>query len=397
MDAIAADGVSKTFRIPIDRPTTLKERALHPMRQYRFRDLRALDDVSLRVAEGEFFGIVGANGSGKSTLLKLLAGIYRPDRGRIEVAGRVSPLIELGVGFEDDLPARDNVVINCGLLGLSRLEALRRFDSIIEFAELEEFVDLKLKNYSSGMRVRLAFAIAIQVDASVILLDEVLAVGDARFQRKCFDAFRVLRRDGRTVLLVTHAGEAIERFCDRAMMLEAGSVAAIGEPETVLNTYRERTTVGAVASTPESRQRFGEGGAQILAAWFEDADGRRVGSCEQGKPLGFVAEVVFERPMVQPVLAMYLHDEERNLVFAPSTLLVREDRPSFEQGERMRFRISFENVLGIGRYFAGPAIFDRDATVLADHRVDLATIVVTGRHDHGAMLELPHSFTVERL
>src|SRR5438309_545222 len=180
--ALAAQGVHKRFKIPEERSHTLKERALHPLRRSRHEQLHALKDISVDVAPGEFFGIVGRNGSGKSTLLKCLAGIYRIDEGDLAVNGRLSPFIELGVGFNPDLTAHDNVIINAIMLGLSRKQAVERFDDIIRFAELEEFIDLKLKNYSSGMYVRLAFATAVQVDADILLIDEVLAVGDAAFQ-----------------------------------------------------------------------------------------------------------------------------------------------------------------------------------------------------------------------
>ena len=201
---------------------TLKERALHPFRSAGHDDLRALRDVSFAVERGEFFGIVGRNGSGKSTLLKCLAGIYRTDRGQIYVDGRMSTFIELGVGFNMDLAAHDNVMLNATMLGLSQRETRARYDHIIDFAELREFADLKLKNYSSGMLVRLAFAVMIQVDADILLIDEVLAVGDAAFQQKCFDEFARIRRSGTTVLFVTHDMSAVQRFCDRAMLLEHG-------------------------------------------------------------------------------------------------------------------------------------------------------------------------------
>ena len=221
--AILVQGVSKRFRIPGERVMTLKERALHPLRRIPWQELTAVDDVSFSVPAGEFFAVVGRNGSGKSTLLKCLAGIYAVDSGQMFVRGRMSTFIELGVGFNMELPARENVIINGTMLGLSPREARRRLDQVLEFAELEQFADLRLKNYSSGMLVRLAFAVMIQVDADVLLIDEVLAVGDAAFQQKCYDEFARLRREGRTMVLVTHDMAAVERFCDRALLLEQGS------------------------------------------------------------------------------------------------------------------------------------------------------------------------------
>ncbi len=218
---------------------TLKERALHPFKRTEYDELRALRGVSFSVPHGEFFGIVGRNGSGKSTLLKCLAGIYTIDGGELEVHGRLSPFIELGVGFNPDLSARENVMINAIMLGLSRREARRRFDEIIAFAELEDFVDLKLKNYSSGMSVRLGFSVAIQVDAEILLVDEVLAVGDAAFQHKCFEQFQRLKDENRTIVFVTHDMAAVERFCDRAMVIEHGRLTEIGAPADIARAYNQ--------------------------------------------------------------------------------------------------------------------------------------------------------------
>ena len=226
--AIDVEHLEKTFRIPEHRVQTLKERALHPFRPTRYDELHVLRDVSFQVNEGEFFGILGRNGSGKSTLLKCLAGIYRADGGRLRVAGRLAPFIELGVGFNPDLTARENVVINAVMMGLSPADARERFDDILAFAELEEFVELKLKNYSSGMQVRLAFSTMVQSDADVMLIDEVLAVGDAAFQRKCFEVFDDLRAAGKTIVLVTHDVGLVRRFCDRAMLIEKHRIDAIG-------------------------------------------------------------------------------------------------------------------------------------------------------------------------
>src|SRR5215213_3799363 len=191
--AIAVEQLTKTFRLPHEVRTTLKEYFLHPFRRTEYEANHALQDVSFKVEQGEFFGVIGPNGSGKSTLLKILAGIYRPDRGGVRVRGQLSPFIELGVGFNPDLNARDNVRINGALLGLTLRELDERFDDIIGFAELGRFVDQQLKNYSSGMQLRLAYSIAIQVPFDVLLLDEVLAVGDQSFQEKCFVTFERMR------------------------------------------------------------------------------------------------------------------------------------------------------------------------------------------------------------
>jgi ABC-type polysaccharide/polyol phosphate transport system ATPase subunit len=241
--AIEVTGVTKTFQLPHQRRTTFKEHFLHPFDRTQYERQVALRDVTFAVDEGEFFGIVGANGSGKSTLLKIIAGIYRQDEGDVVVRGQLSPFIELGVGFNSELNARDNVRINGTLLGLSKRELEERFDEIIAFAELERFVDQKLKNYSSGMQVRLAFSIAIQVPFDVLLLDEVLAVGDAAFQEKCFDVFDDIRAAGKTVVFVSHDLGSVTRWCSRALWLEQGCVAQLGDAAEVIERYTPRAAV----------------------------------------------------------------------------------------------------------------------------------------------------------
>jgi ABC-type polysaccharide/polyol phosphate transport system ATPase subunit len=199
-----------------------------------------LRDVTFSVEEGEFFGIFGPNGSGKSTLLRILAGIYVPDTGRVRVNGLLSPFIELGIGFDPDLTARDNIRINTTLAGLSRRQLDAKFDEILEFAELDRFVDQQVKNYSSGMLMRLAFSIAIQIPFDILLLDEVLAVGDESFQQKCFAMFDRFNEEGKTIILVTHQLDLLTRFCDRLLLLENGVIRATGEPSDVIRPYRDR-------------------------------------------------------------------------------------------------------------------------------------------------------------
>jgi ABC-type polysaccharide/polyol phosphate transport system ATPase subunit/SAM-dependent methyltransferase len=238
--AVRAVEISKTFRIPHGRRHTVREYVLHPFHRTTYETQNALDNVSFEIQSGEFFGVIGRNGSGKSTLLKVLAGIYSPDDGHVEVNGQLSPFIELGVGFNPELSARDNVHINGTLMGLSPREISARFDDIIAFGELERFVDQKLKNYSSGMQLRLAYSIAIQVPFDILLLDEVLAVGDQNFQEKCFATFEDMRAAGKTVVLVTHDLRAVARFCDRALLLRDGLVQGAGSPEEVTELYLEQ-------------------------------------------------------------------------------------------------------------------------------------------------------------
>jgi ABC-type polysaccharide/polyol phosphate transport system ATPase subunit len=237
--AIEARDLTKTFRLPHERRTTLKEHFLHPFSQTDYQTNVALGSVSFDVEEGEFFSVIGPNGSGKSTLLKILAGIYKSDSGELHVYGQLSPFIELGVGFNTELTARDNVRINATLLGLSKRELEARYDDIVAFSELERFMDQKLKNFSSGMLVRLAYAIAIQVDFDILLLDEVLAVGDGEFQEKCMETFGRIRSDGKTIVFVSHDLAAVTHFSDRVLYIEAGNPVVLGPADEVVACYRE--------------------------------------------------------------------------------------------------------------------------------------------------------------
>ena len=242
MSAIALERVSKVYRRYgyQRRFATLKSALLTGSLVRHLRpdeSFRALDDVSLTVAAGATCGVIGRNGSGKSTLLKLVAGITRPTGGQVRVAGRVSALIELGAGFHPEISGRENVFINGVMLGLSRREIDRRFDEIVEFAELEDFIDAPVKTYSSGMYVRLGFAVAVHVDPEILLVDEVLAVGDEGFSLKCLDKFAEFKRRGKTILLVTHGLSLVERFCDEAVWLDAGRKRMVGDPRRVVQMY----------------------------------------------------------------------------------------------------------------------------------------------------------------
>jgi ABC-type polysaccharide/polyol phosphate transport system ATPase subunit len=235
--AVEVRDVRKRFSIPAHQMETLKERVLHPVRNRRHEELLALQGVSFDVREGEFLGIVGANGSGKSTLLKVLASVYEADSGKVRIAGQVAPFIELGVGLNPELAAFDNVVMSGVMMGLEPDVARALYPEIIAFAGLEAFTQLKLKNYSSGMRVRLAFAVMAQVDADVLLVDEVLAVGDAEFRAKCLERLHRLREEGKTIVFVTHAMDVMKKHCDRAIMLEGGQVVAEGDPADIARRY----------------------------------------------------------------------------------------------------------------------------------------------------------------
>ena len=346
--AIEARDVYKTFRIPRNKITSFKERAVHPLTRQEYFELRALHGISFDIHQGEFFGIVGRNGSGKSTLLKLLASIYRADAGKIRMAGRIAPFIELGVGFNVDLTARENVVLNGVMMGLTPKEMRRRLDAIIEFAELEDFVDLKLKNYSSGMLVRLAFAVMMEADADVLLIDEVLAVGDAAFQQKCADAFHQMKSEGKTIVLVTHEMATVEDYCHRAMLIAEGEIQHIGDPGEVGREYLRLNFEGDGAD-----EGVAEGEeVRLVEARLEGADGEPTANVEHGEELRLRLELEIKRDL-PGIDVGFLVANADNLGVFNFGIPVGESEGARElvAGQRVTVTAAIDNQLAAGRYF----------------------------------------------
>lgn len=239
--AISVNNVKKSFHLKHGNDTTLKRKITQVFKKKNKKSttFRALKGITFDIKKGEFFGVLGRNGSGKSTLLKILAEIYQPTSGSVKVKGKLVPFIELGVGFNPELTGQENVFLNGALLGFSRKEIDQRYNAIVEFAELEKFMDQPLKNYSSGMKVRLAFSVAIQADADILLLDEVLAVGDAAFQQKCYDYFKSLKDNKKTIVFVSHNMNAVREYCDKAILIQDGKIAHQGSANHIADKYLE--------------------------------------------------------------------------------------------------------------------------------------------------------------
>lgn len=397
LPVVAVRSVSKTFVVPEERTHTLKERALHPRRRRAHNVFRALNDISFAVREGEFFGIAGRNGSGKSTLLKCIAGIYHAD-GDIWARGRMSTLIELGVGFNMDMGARENVLMNGIMVGLSPREARRRYDGVIEFAELKQFEDLKLKNYSSGMLVRLAFSVAIQVDANLLLIDEVLAVGDAAFQQKCFDVFNEMRDAGKTILFVTHDMGSLVRFCHRALLLERGSPVYLGEPHEVADRYLE-INFGREPDPTESTtgDRSGDGEARVVQVWMEDERGEHAASVPQGTRVSLHARVAFMVSVEDPAAALYILNDEHKAIFVASTDTSSDRSGAFVAGDEAVFSFAFDNVLAPGRYNPVITLAHRGFGLdVMDRFEGSFSFIVTGVEPLGGLVDLPVEVGIKR-
>ena len=391
---IEARRVEKYFPIPGERQTTLKERVLHPDAWLRpqGRTLEALRDVSFEVGRGEFFGVVGRNGSGKSTLLKLLASIYRLDGGSIRVAGRLAPFIELGVGFNAELTAYDNVVLNGVMMGHSPTEARARYDAVIEYAELGDYTDLKLKNYSSGMHVRLAFSLMLQADADILLVDEVLAVGDVAFQEKCIQSLEELKRNGVTIVLVTHDMNAIQSHCDRAMLIEDGVVDALGEAGAVASRYLELLFP---IEDEAAALHGGAGGANFTDAWLSGANGDRVEKVGPGDSVTVNLKLQAREDISGLQALVELINNPEGLVIATFPVGYGAGEPlAVAAGEELTIRVSLERApLAAGTYrflyHLGTAdrLFDRARSPL--------TLRVQGPGSSGGVVELAHTVAVE--
>jgi ABC-2 type transport system ATP-binding protein len=390
--AIQVEDLHKSFRIPTHKVDSLKERAVRPFASRDYRELQALAGVSFEIQQGEFFGIVGRNGSGKSTLLKLLASIYRADSGTIRMAGRLAPFIELGVGFNPELTARENVVLNGVMMGLTPRETRSRLGAVIEFAELGEFVDLKLKNYSSGMLVRLGFSLMMEVDADILLIDEVLAVGDAAFQQKSADAFHEMKDAGKTIILVTHDMGAVEVYCDRAMLLDGGQIAQLGEPGEIGRRYvrlnfeehgepQQKTT----AAEPADEE------ARLLKSRIEDADGAAITNVESGSRIRLSLEFEVVRPMPGTMVSFVIADANGVGVFGfSSDVVTGADGQPLTPGVRIEVTAGVENLLAPGRHVVHCCIYNTGGGIAMYTSSAFDFVVYGGTAQPKGVVNLPY-------
>ncbi|MBJ7608240.1 MAG: ABC transporter ATP-binding protein [Candidatus Dormibacteraeota bacterium] len=402
--------MSKRFRIPLDQAGTLQYRFSHPLSSARYRDLLAVNDVSFSVRPGEFIGIAGPNGCGKSTLLKMLSRIYAPDRGRISVRGRVSPFLELGVGFKPELTARENIFLGGSILGLTRKQLASRVHAVLEFAELVDFADHKLKNYSSGMTVRLAFAVAMLADADILLLDEVLAVGDARFQQKCFDVFGHYKRTNRTIVLVTHDLGTLELYCDRVLLMQGGRVVADGKPSDVISRYRR--IVGAMSdgadtdpgrlSTALTGRRWGSRDVEITSVRLLDRQGQPHQSFMTGAPLTVAVDYVSNNLDGEFACAIAFKRADGAYLAGPNSKVVPESVPPVKVGFQgtIFFRIPSVTLLRAS-YTLSVGLYDDHLNHAFDVVQDVLEFQVNDDRGRQGMVDLGgtygHTFTARPL
>ncbi|MDX2171064.1 MAG: ABC transporter ATP-binding protein [Deltaproteobacteria bacterium] len=393
--AIELRDVHKTFQLPHEVHTTLTERILSGFRGTTYERFEALRGVDLAVEQGEFLGVIGANGCGKSTLLKIISGLLPPDAGEVHVDGTMSALLELGLGFSAELTVRENIELYAAVLGFPRQEAQRRIEDAIEFAGLERFRDAKLKNLSTGMRARLGFATALQAESDILLLDEILAVGDADFQLKCLDVFEQFKLQRRTIVLVTHDLHQVQRFCDRAVLIDQGRVAADGDPDTVIPRYLEK--VGrqqVVLSELAGLQRTGDGaGVRVVRAWVEDETGKRVGRVRSGDRLVIAMQYEVLEDVEEPVFGFAIKAEDGTVVYSFNTCWDGARTQRFRAGQTIEARAPMHVALRNGRYLVQAGAAHRDLAGVHDLVDGAAVFVVHGSPARHGWVDLQSRLT----
>lgn len=400
-NAVQLTGVGKRFLRHADRRSTLKERIVRG-RARTTQDFWAVRDVTLNIPRGSVYGLIGHNGSGKSTLLKLITGIYRPTEGQITTHGRVAALIELGAGFHPDMTGRENIRLNGSILGLSKAEINAAMDTIIDFSGLHDFIDDPVKHYSSGMYVRLGFSVAVHMRPDVLLVDEVLAVGDEEFQRKCFDYLYTLRKEGRTIIVVSHGLGQLEGLCDEVAWLDHGAVQEIGAPTTVIGSYlhkvnadEARANAAVAAGRSDDTMRAGNGTIRCTAIRLIDAQRAPLDHAETGSTVGLAVDLHCAEQVLGPNVRFAFQHET-----GPLVTMVSNHRRGIDfgyiDGEHTVTAFLTDNPLLPGRYRVHVDIFDHTGSVLIDNWDDALEFTVRSpRGEIGqGFIELPFTYEI---
>jgi ABC-2 type transport system ATP-binding protein len=374
---IRAENVSKDFVLPHEKVNSIKGLFTSAAKRGGKRGKEtqhALKDVSFEIKQGEFFGIVGRNGSGKSTMLKILANIYQPTSGKVYTHGKLVPFIELGVGFNPELTGRENVYLNGALLGFGKREIDSMYNDVVEFAELERFMDQKLKNYSSGMQVRLAFSVAVRAQADILLIDEVLAVGDADFQRKCFNYFSQLRKEKTTVVFVSHDMGAVREYCDRAMLIEKSEVVEIGSTDEVSEKYLRLFTKESAEELPDKNKPQNRWGDYVLKTFDVAVTVSKSAITIRHK---FEVNANIERP----ITGFRIRDASGREITGTNTKVENKRLPDLVKGQKVVVTWRLPNILSDGKYSVDSALHYADEITVADWWNDAAYFAIKkGRH-----------------
>lgn len=433
-DNIAVDikSVSKMYRIYHEKIPSLKNTILTRKRT-TYEEFLALDNVSFAVNNGQTFGIIGPNGSGKSTLLKLMAKIFLPTCGEVIVNGSLSALLELGAGFHPDLTGRENIYINSAILGMRKREVDKRFDQIVRFSELEKFIDTPVKNYSSGMYMRLGFSIAINVNPDILLVDEVLAVGDQSFQAKCYKAIYDIMKRGKTIIIVSHDLETISDLCSRAAFLKEGKIVDLGNPIRVVSQYRayveelekkraedqqkeERKKIFKTViesnikvvdgedieklSRMDSEQaikRFGSGDAMVTDIRLLDENENKLDYCKYGDEVKIALDIKFNRKVEGPIFGIRITDFKDNIVYGTNTRTNNLKTEVYDKDESLRVEFAFKVTIIGGNYYVTPAVGYKDSKTYCDWVNNMLTINVLKNEKAEGIANLNSKITIEKI
>jgi ABC-type polysaccharide/polyol phosphate transport system ATPase subunit len=369
---IQLENILVRYRVPHERYATLKEHTIRLLqRRVQYDDFLALNNVSLRVRRGEVVGIIGRNGAGKSTLLKVIGRVLRPTRGRVMVRGRIAPLLEFGAGFHPELTGRENIFLNGAILGFSRAEMQAKFDRIVDFAELREFIDAPLRTYSSGMIARLGFAVATDIEPDVLIIDEVLSVGDAAFQQKSAERIQSFRASGTTILLVSHNLALVEAMCDRAIWLDRGRIVAEGNAASVGRKYRGDDTRAeakrlAESAGPSLNQRWGTGLIEIVAVRLKNGNGEATTIFETGDTLVLEMDYLAHAPIPSPIFGMAIHRHDGVHITGPNTAFAGLTLPTVEGRGTVTYTVPYLPLLE-GLYHISVAVLNYNDTEMFDY------------------------------
>lgn len=382
--AIKVSHISKSFRVPHEKHDSLKDKAVHIFGPRNFSKFKALENIDFEIKKGEFFGIIGKNGSGKSTLLKILANIYQPTSGKVVINGSLAPFIELGVGFNMELTGRENVFLSGTILGLKKKRIEEIYDDIVDFAELGEFMDQKLKNYSSGMQVRLAFSIAIRAKSDIMLIDEVLAVGDTSFQNKCFAEFRKIKKEGRTIVFVSHDMESIQEFCDRVVVINDAKLVADTNPRKAREIYDTLNATKDITKINKSikSKRLGSGDVRVDSVVLSDENGKKTDIFSTGKPLRITIKTTKNTDISKVKVGLAFYSQENFNVSGPNS-----GNQLFTPGDSVEYSID-RLPLVEGNYLLTIGIFDSSGRSAYDYieKAFIFSVISDKKYSGGTVL-----------
>lgn len=409
-DVIVVNRLGKQFkRFHPERPKTLEQTFIKGFRLRKpVGHFWALREVSFSVARGQMLGVIGKNGSGKSTLLRLIGGVGRPDEGTVKINGRIGALLELGTGFHPDLTGRENIFLQGVISGLNRREVRQRFDEIVAFAEIEDFIDNPVRTYSSGMRMRLAFAVAVHTDPEILLIDEVLAVGDLGFRRKCLDRIAKFRKEGKTIILVSHDTSQIKLLCDEALWLEAGQVAAHGKTEKVIRSYIAEAKAETQQQTRAARRhddstngkilyeknRAGAKALEIIDLRLLNADGTTITTLSTGEPLNIEIDYVASHPVEAPIFGIGIYRDDHQLCFRTNTAAKGLALPTLEGPGRLTLHLERLDLVG-GHYFVNVGAYEQQWAHTYDFHWNVHQLLIRpAAGDKKGILCPPHQWEV---